>query len=116
MDSKLQTVPDLQKAATSPGDGFDTLTQTAQSGVKPPSIWEKLISFPAMLGTLLLGGIFWSLRQFIVDPDMWWHVKVGQTILATHHWPTVDPYSFTVNGQPWMAYEWLGEVDRTSVV
>ncbi len=63
-----------------------------------------------MLGMLLFGGVFWSLRQFIVDPDMWWHAKVGETILATHHWPTVDPYSFTVTRQPWIAYEWLGEV------
>ena len=63
-----------------------------------------------MLGALLLGGVFWSLRMFVVDPDMWWHVKVGEGILATHHWPTMDPYSFTVAGQPWIAYEWLGEV------
>jgi len=49
-------------------------------------------------------------RQFNVDPDMWWHIKVGESILATHHWPTTDPYSFTANGQSWIAYEWLGEV------
>jgi hypothetical protein len=74
------------------------------------SLLEKSISFPAMLGALLLGGVFWSLRMFIVDPDLWWHIKVGEGILATHHWPTTDPYSFTVTGQPWIAYEWLGEV------
>jgi hypothetical protein len=47
---------------------------------------------------------------FILDPDVWWHLKVGQTILATHHWPTTDAYSFTAHGQPWIAEEWLGEV------
>ena len=36
--------------------------------------------------------------------------RSGEGILATHHWPTTDPYSFTVAGQPWIAYEWLGEV------
>ncbi len=63
-----------------------------------------------MLGTFLVGATFYAGRVFTVDPDMWWHITTGQTILATHHWPTVDPYSFTVHGQPWIAFEWLGEV------
>ena len=67
-------------------------------------------SFPVMLGTFLVGAAFYCGRAFIVDPDLWWHIKTGQTILATHHWPTTDPYSFTVHGAPWMAYEWGGEV------
>lgn len=71
---------------------------------------KRLFSFPVMLGTALAGAVFYYGRSFIVDPDLWWHVKTGQMILATHHWPTTDPYSFTVHGQPWMAYEWGGEV------
>lgn len=69
-----------------------------------------IFSFPAMLGTCLVGRIAYLLRDFRVDPDLWWHVRTGQTIAATHHWPTVDSYSFTVSGTPWMAYEWLGDV------
>jgi hypothetical protein len=71
---------------------------------------RRAFSFPVVLGALLVGAVFLPARLFAIDPDSWWHVKVGETILATHHWPTVDPYSFTVTGQPWMAYEWLGEV------
>src|SRR5271165_5841398 len=71
---------------------------------------ERIFSFPALLATFLVGGVFVSGRRFLVDPDMWWHLKVGETILATHRFPTTDPYSFTVHGQPWLAYEWLGEV------
>jgi hypothetical protein len=67
-------------------------------------------SFPVMLATFLVAGVFVSARDFQVDPDLWWHVKVGESILATHRFPTTDPYSFTVHGQPWLAYEWLGEV------
>ena len=69
-----------------------------------------LVSFPAMLAMILLGRIYWDGRGFLVDPDLWWHIKNGQSILATHHWPTVDPYSFTVAGAPWLSYEWLGDV------
>jgi hypothetical protein len=71
---------------------------------------KRAISFPAMLAALLVGALFALLRDFIVDPDLWWHLKVGQTILATHHWPTADTYSFTAQGTPWMACEWLGEM------
>jgi len=70
----------------------------------------RLISFPAFLAALLVAALFVPIRDFTLDPDVWWHLKVGQTILATHHWPTVDTYSFTAPGTPWMAYEWLGEI------
>ncbi len=75
--------------------------------------WPLLLrafSFPAMLATFLVGRVFYEGRAFFVDPDLWWHIKTGESILATHHWPTTDPYSFTVAGQPWLAYEWLGDV------
>src|SRR5579862_7568175 len=72
-------------------------------------IVKLIFSFPVMLGAFLVGATFYDGRSFGVDPDIWWHVKTGQMILATWHWPTVDAYSFTVHGQPWIAYEWLGE-------
>jgi hypothetical protein len=71
---------------------------------------HQIFSFPAMLGGLLVVGVFAARHNFEVDPDLWWHLKVGENILATHRWPTVDPYSFTAGGQPWLAYEWLGDV------
>jgi hypothetical protein len=71
---------------------------------------ERLFSFPSMLASLLIGGVFVASRAFRVDPDLWWHIKVGETILKTHQWPTTDVYSFTVAGQPWLAYEWLGDI------
>jgi len=79
----------------------------AASSVSP---FLKVISFPAMLATLLVGAVFLIARDFSVDPDLWWHIRNGQNILATHHWPTTDPFSFTVAGQPWISTEWLGDV------
>jgi hypothetical protein len=71
---------------------------------------QKVFSFPAVLGAALVAGIYVPLRAFAVDPDVWWHIRVGEGILTTHRWPTADPYSFTAHGSPWIAYEWLGEV------
>src|ERR1700752_3029061 len=68
------------------------------------------VSFPTLLGTCLVGAAFYTARLFFVDPDVWWHIRNGQDILATYHWPTTDPSSFTVHGQPWIAFEWLGDV------
>jgi hypothetical protein len=67
-------------------------------------------SFPAMLAMCLVGRVFYEARNFFVDPDLWWHIKVGQDLLRTHHFPTTDTYSWTVAGHSWIAYEWLGEV------
>lgn len=83
---------------------------SAGRGDGAASFLRRLFSFPAMLGLLLAGGIYVPLRDFWVDPDVWWHLKVGATILSTHRWPTADPYSFTAHGAPWIAYEWLGDV------
>src|SRR5712691_7620359 len=77
-------------------------------------ILRKVFSFPALLGALLVAGGFASARSSLADPDTWWHLKVGEQILRTHAWPTADPYSFTVSGTPWIAYEWLGEVIMAS--
>jgi hypothetical protein len=74
------------------------------------SLLRLMFSFPAMLGTFLVGRVFYEARAFFVDPDLWWHIKTGENILSTHHWPTTDPYSFTVAGQPWIACEWFGDV------
>jgi hypothetical protein len=68
------------------------------------------ISFPAMLATFIIGRVFIEARSFSVDPDLWWHIRVGQDILATHRWPIADTFSYTVHGTPWLAYEWLGDV------
>jgi hypothetical protein len=88
----------------------------ASDSIAPPrlfaaaSVPHVVFSFAAMLGMCLVARVFYALRSFIVDPDLWWHIKYGQGILATHHWPTVEQFSFTAAGQHWLSYEWLGDV------
>ena len=90
-----------------------TSAALVDAGTQPAAFqpfWKRAISFPAMLAVLLVGCIFVPLRRFFVDPDVWWHIKVGATLFFTHHMPTTDPYSFTAHGAPWIAYEWLGDL------
>jgi hypothetical protein len=71
---------------------------------------RRVFSFPALLGVLLFSGSFSLAKDMVFDPDMWWHMAVGQRILATHAVPWTETYSSTVAGAPWIAYEWLGEI------
>lgn len=72
--------------------------------------WARVFSFPVFLATLLVVGVFVCARLNPPEPDTWWHIATGEYILQTGTWPTSDFYSHTVNGNHWIAYEWLGEV------
>jgi hypothetical protein len=71
---------------------------------------RQCVSFPALLGALLALITFIIVRGLRLDPDTWWHIKLGQDILATHHWATLDYFSFTTHGAAWIDYEWFGDV------
>ncbi len=55
-------------------------------------------------------GLFVMASRNITDPDVWWHLRTGELILATHTIPHTDPYSFTKSGQPWIDHEWLSQI------
>ena len=46
----------------------------------------------------------------LADPDSHWHIAVGNWMLAHGTVPTVDTFSFTFAGQPWIAKEWLSQL------
>ena len=105
-----------QRGATDVKTGrADVAATRASSPSRVLDLVKWVVSFPVMLATGLVGTVFAASRAFQVDPDIWWHIKIGQAILATHHLPTTDIYSFTANGQPWITPEWLGEVLLASV-
>ena len=84
--------------------------ESAAGNRRAGALLRRICSFPTVLGALLTGAIFVLERVFIIDPDVWWHIKTGEFILATRRWFTADPYSYTAAGAPWMSCEWLGDV------
>jgi GNAT superfamily N-acetyltransferase len=46
----------------------------------------------------------------VTDPDIWWHLRTGQWIVAHGAVPTTDPFSRFGLGRPWVAYSWLFEL------
>jgi hypothetical protein len=54
---------------------------------------------------LMIGGR----ERLFRDPGAFWHTAAGHWILSHQRLPQTDWMSFTRAGQPWVAYEWLGE-------
>jgi hypothetical protein len=91
---------------------------SAPAGVDPPhgslhakatSPWR--VSWPLVVGMLLFVLLLNTTGlPLLADPDSHWHVAVGKWILANGSVPTVDSYSHTFAGQPWIAKEWLSQL------
>jgi len=61
-----------------------------------------LLSYSVLM---VQGGAF-----VLQDPDTLWHIHTGQWILDHARVPTVDVYSYTAAGKPWISTEWLAEI------
>jgi hypothetical protein len=69
-----------------------------------------LFSFRVLLGlgVAVIAALTVSVR--FNDPDLWFHLKLGQVVWTTHSIPSTDTFSFTANGHTWIAHEWLAEL------
>lgn len=55
--------------------------------------------------------IFTNLSSRLLgDAGIGWHVRTGQLILSNRRIPHFDPFSSSMNGRPWFAWEWLYDV------
>jgi hypothetical protein len=66
------------------------------------------------LGDVLL--VFLAMRPFFAgnawvalfsDANVGLHIRTGDLIRATGHAPASEPFSFSLPGQPWFAWEWV---------
>src|SRR5438552_11076201 len=71
---------------------------------------RAISSFPALIVGILIAKVYWTCRDNIADPDLWWHLRNAQHFIATWRFPNVDTYSFTAAGAPWVNHEWLSEL------
>jgi hypothetical protein len=54
--------------------------------------------------------LFQGTQTLFRDSDAGWHIRSGEAILETGTLPHSDPYSFTMAGRPWFAWEWGADV------
>jgi hypothetical protein len=86
-------------------------------GAKPPlgshdmrAAYSSLMRWAAAVVALFIAP-FYSIRTWaaVVDPDIWWHIRTGDWIIAHHAVPRYAIFSQHVE-RPWIAYSWLFDV------
>ena len=54
-------------------------------------------------------------EKMLMEPDLWWHIKTGEWMWKNGAVPTIDSFSHSFAGQPWIAKEWLSQAIFFSV-
>jgi hypothetical protein len=73
-----------------------------------PSRWRHAGRLWAIGGAVALFAALGAYRP-INDPDLYWHLKVGESILEHRAVPRVDEFSFTFAGRPVPLVDWASE-------
>ena len=75
------------------------------------TLQKEVISLTERMATLTVAFglvIVFATAHPVLDPDMWWHLAVGDAILQHRSVYFVDPLSFT-NPKVWVNSQWLTE-------
>lgn len=57
-----------------------------------------------------IGGFAFYTKLCVIDNDIWWHLKIGDWIVAHRSVPHLGILSRTAANRPWVAYSWGYEV------
>jgi hypothetical protein len=81
------------------------------SGKAPPPAWFRFLApsitdliFIILLFAMSSGALA---PRLLGDASIGWHIRNGELMLRTHSITRVDPFSVTMGGQTWYAWEWL---------
>jgi hypothetical protein len=70
----------------------------------------KFLTLPRLITAIAFIALFAMAVRAPVDTDMYWHLRTGQYILESRTIPTVDPFSWTALGAPWVNVHWLSQI------
>lgn len=102
----METRIDEQRVST----GYAVVSLPAQ-GWPVPSLSDLAFLIPILVLFWCTTGVGWLL----VDSDTGWHIRTGEWILTNGRVPATDIFSFTMDGEPWFAWEWLSDVLMAAV-
>ena len=74
----------------------------------------RMVDVQSAMPWLVAAGVYVLLialgPRLLSDPDTYSHIALGRWILEHHTVPTTDPFSATLRGTHWVAFEWLSEI------
>ena len=75
---------------------------------------ERIVDAQSAVPWLMVIGVYALLTavgpKLLSDPDTYSHIALGRWILEHGTVPTTDPFSATLRGTHWVAFEWLSQV------
>ena len=86
--------------------------QAIRSAAKP---FPARAALPWLAGAGIYALLVALGARLLSDPDSFSHVAVGRWIIAHGTVPVTDPFSFSMHGMHWIAFEWLSEVIYAAV-
>jgi hypothetical protein len=68
------------------------------------------VSLPILFALLVYANVIGLPLHTLEDPDTYWHIVLGRWIIDHAAVPRHDLFSFTMQGAPFVPFEWLAEV------
>ncbi len=87
--------------------------------VTPSSASRRELGAPS--GLILVSAFFFIVVLVrttipLIDGDAWWHLRAGETILATRAVPATDTWTIAGAGMRWISQDWLSNVVMAAVL
>ena len=90
--------------------------ETKTQEIKAPEPARWLLPTPGSIVLLMiLFFIFAHPERFLLDGDTGVHIRTGDLIRQTGTVPKSDPFSFSMPGQEWFAWEWFTDLLMSSI-
>jgi hypothetical protein len=67
--------------------------------------WQQLAVIAVVMSLA-----FYRFSLTVADPDLWGHIKFGETVWKAGKVAVPDPFSYLTVGRLWLNHEWLSEV------
>lgn len=71
-------------------------------------IANQILSFLPLFSTLIFVALITAIP--VNNPDIWYHLKIGEWIVKNRTIPKRDFFSFTAEGREWIAQWWLYDI------
>ena len=81
--------------------------QTGPPAPKQPSRGDRYAQMFVLTLLLAAPAVMCLHAAVAADPDLWWHLRIGELVARHHTIVRTDPLSRDMAGATWLAYSWL---------